>query len=373
VMPSRYLDSNGKYVLITGAGAGFGEGLSIALDKAGWYVLAGVRRDASIKPLQAKLSSRATVFQLDVTNEDDIRRCQQLVKSKVGNGGLHCLVNNAGISGGNAPEDMLPLSEFRDVFEVNYFGQIAMTKAMKEFIIDAKKNDPRYGRYVNVTSVAGIVAAPTMAAYTSSKHAFEAYSDVIRRELRAWNIPVTIVEPGFFDTNMVVHSKGHTDRILDNVTDEIANRWGEAYLNTNKFDFVVMTSEHPRKAIKDLLHAVTSVSPRRRYLPGLQASLLFYPASLMPASVQDVLTPLMGGLSRPNPISPHQRVNWVYYASDFITRSAMYVMNNIFKYRVDRGDESERMTYQKLQEKRKDSFSHTSVSAANSNGKPKGR
>lgn len=54
-------------------------------------------------------------------------------------------------------------------------GQVAITKAMKEFIIDAKKNDSRYGRFVNVTSVAGILAPPTMACYTSSKFAFGMY------------------------------------------------------------------------------------------------------------------------------------------------------------------------------------------------------
>ncbi|CAF4164372.1 unnamed protein product [Rotaria magnacalcarata] len=96
--PTLNIDPNGKYVLISGCDTGFGNGLAIELDKQGFYVLAGVFIPSSVNLLKDKLSSRATVFRLDITKEEDINAVYELVKEKTKV--LHALVNNAGVGTG---------------------------------------------------------------------------------------------------------------------------------------------------------------------------------------------------------------------------------------------------------------------------------
>lgn len=116
----------------------------------------------------------------------------------------------------------------------SFFGQVAITKALMPFIYQAKRNDKHYGRVVNVASVAGIIAPPTMGCYTASKFALESFSDAHRREMKAWNVPVILVEPGFFATKMVLESKGETDRILMSVTEQDVKNWSESYIQTER-------------------------------------------------------------------------------------------------------------------------------------------
>ncbi|CAF3354318.1 unnamed protein product [Rotaria sp. Silwood2] len=93
--PTPNIDPNDKYVLISGCDTGFGNGLAIELDKQGFNVFAGVYTPESVISLKEKLSSKATVFRLDITKKEDIDAAFELVnnKTKV----LHALVNNAGI------------------------------------------------------------------------------------------------------------------------------------------------------------------------------------------------------------------------------------------------------------------------------------
>ncbi|CAF2921352.1 unnamed protein product [Rotaria sp. Silwood2] len=93
--PTPNIDPNDKYVRISGCDTGFGNGLAIELDKQGFNVFAGVYTPESVISLKEKLSSKATVFRLDITKKEDIDAAFELVnnKTKV----LHALVNNAGI------------------------------------------------------------------------------------------------------------------------------------------------------------------------------------------------------------------------------------------------------------------------------------
>jgi hypothetical protein len=78
--PSPTIDPNGKYVLITGCDTGFGRRLAIELDKQGFNVLAGVLIPTNVTAFKEKLSSKATVFQLDITKQEDIDAAYDLVK-----------------------------------------------------------------------------------------------------------------------------------------------------------------------------------------------------------------------------------------------------------------------------------------------------
>src|SRR4051812_33652597 len=96
--PTPDINPTGKYVLISGCDTGFGNGLAIELDKQGFNVLAGVYNPDNQELLTRILSSRATVFKLDITKQEDIDAVYEMIsnKTKV----LHALVNNAGIGAG---------------------------------------------------------------------------------------------------------------------------------------------------------------------------------------------------------------------------------------------------------------------------------
>src|SRR5579871_6247920 len=119
--PTPNINPNGKYVLISGCDSGFGHGLAVELDQQGFNILAGVFVSDNITSLKNQLSSKATVFRLDITKQEDIDAAFELVKAKTNV--LHALVNNAGIAGGTYI-DWTSLEIIRKVMDVNFFGHV---------------------------------------------------------------------------------------------------------------------------------------------------------------------------------------------------------------------------------------------------------
>ena len=281
----KVINPHNKYILITGCDSGFGLSLAVELDRQGFNVLASVY-DARNKPINInQLSSNATVFKLDITNQQDIEESFHLVKNKTNH--LYGLVNNAGISDGGLI-DWVSLQSVRQVFEVNFFGHVAMTKTFLPLLL-AEKNS----RVINVSSAAGILAAAGASAYSSSKYAIEAFSDCLRREFAAWNLHVAIVEPGFMRTPIIegIDKKMHSLWAND-MDDETRARWGESYFLdwlTRGTDLATQTADDPMKVVRALCHALTNHRPSIRYRPGWQSSLFCFPLSMVPARLVDSL------------------------------------------------------------------------------------
>jgi NAD(P)-dependent dehydrogenase (short-subunit alcohol dehydrogenase family) len=283
--PPPSIDPRGKYVLITGCDSGFGYSLAIELDNRGFHVLAGVYNVNNKQTLTDRLSSRATVFILDITNQQDIDAAFVLVKSKTSS--LHGLVNNAGIGDGGLI-DWTSLACIRQVMEVNFFGHVAMTKTFLPLLL-TKPNSC----VVNISSAAGYLAAAGACAYSASKHALEAFSDCLRREMAVWNLHVSIIEPGFMRTPIIdgVSEKMRTNWI-DRTDNEAKERWGEAYFSdwlTEGRKLASQSADNPMKVVDAMCHAVTSSKPRIRYRPGWQSSLFCFPLSMAPTWMVDRL------------------------------------------------------------------------------------
>ncbi|CAF3074058.1 unnamed protein product [Rotaria sp. Silwood2] len=283
--PSPDINSRGKYVLISGCDTGFGNGLAIELDKQGFNVLAGVY-DPNNKDLLAKtLSSRATVFKLDITRQEDINAAYEMIskETKV----LHALVNNAGIgTGGHI--DWISVELMRKVMDVNFFGHVRMTKKFLPLLISKRDS-----RVVNICSVAGYLTKPGMSAYAASKYALESFSDCLRREMAVWGLRVSIIEPGFMRTAIV---EGHDESLRtlwDGLDDDVKDRWGEQFLDKQvqsiKNDIFMKNAENPAKVVQALKHAVMNTTPRIRYRPGWQSSCIMFPLSRCPAWLTDYL------------------------------------------------------------------------------------
>lgn len=286
LFPTPNINPGGKYVLISGCDSGFGHDLAVELDQQGFNVLAGVLLPDSVTSLKNTLSSKATVFRLDTTNQEEIDAAYDLVNSKTNT--LHALVNNTGMGAGGYI-DWATLEFMRKIIEANFFEQVTMTKRFLPLLI-AKRDS----RVVNICSVMGFTSPPGMSAYCAAKHALESFSDCLRREMYPWGLRVSIIEPAWFRTALI---QGHDRRLRElwnGLSLNVQNRWGESFFNELVRKSVtnspfIKNAEDPMKVVRALRHAVMNTKPRIRYRPGWQAKLIFYPISMLPVWLTDLL------------------------------------------------------------------------------------
>ena len=309
LFPPPNIHPTGKYVLISGCDSGFGHALAIELDKQGFNVLAGVYHEDSEESLTHQLSTRATVFRLDVTESEEIDAAYEMVKGKTSS--LHALVNNAGVGRGGLI-DWTPTDFIRQTMEVNFFGQVEMIKKFLPLLL-AKRGS----RVINMCSIAGYLAGPGTSAYSASKFAFEAFSDSLRREMHVWGLHVSIIEPGFMRTPIIEGHEHALKALWTELSQDTQDRWGEdffhllsAHIATDPF---ILNAENPHKVIKALQHAVMNSAPRIRYRPGWQSSLFFFPLSVLPAWIVDYLTIHVRGLNVP-PAGVLKQISWALHA-----------------------------------------------------------
>jgi len=184
-----------KHFLITGVSSGIGYAGAEALIGAGHHVFGSVRTaDDSARVMDA-LGENFTPLMFDVTDGAAIEAAAAQVEDTIGDNGLAGLVNNAGVGVGG-PLMHLTVDEIRYQFEVNVFGALAVTQAFLP-MLGARKPCPHPpGRIVNISSVAGKIAAPFVGPYSASKHALEGLSHALRRELLLYGVDVVIIGPG---------------------------------------------------------------------------------------------------------------------------------------------------------------------------------
>ncbi|MFL5781390.1 MAG: SDR family NAD(P)-dependent oxidoreductase [Thermoleophilaceae bacterium] len=174
-----------KAVLITGCSSGIGRAIAERLVAGGHRVYASARRPESIADLAEK---GCQTLELDVTDEDSMRSAVARVEEAEGAVGV--LVNNAGYGQSGAIE-ATPVDAVRRNFETNLFGYIRMA----QLVLPGMRRQ-RFGRIVNMSSVAGRVTMPGSGPYSATKFAIEAMSDALRFEVRGFGVDVAIVEPG---------------------------------------------------------------------------------------------------------------------------------------------------------------------------------
>jgi NAD(P)-dependent dehydrogenase (short-subunit alcohol dehydrogenase family) len=162
-------------------------------------VFGSVRKPADAERVQAELGERFTPLLFDVTDAVRVKTAVTRIQQTVGKNGLFGLVNNAGIAV-PGPLMHLTLDEMRHQLEVNVIGVLAVTQACLPLLGAAKNSPYSPGRIVNVSSVSGRTSYPFFGAYAASKHALEAMTDALRRELSIYDIDVIGVNPGPIQT-----------------------------------------------------------------------------------------------------------------------------------------------------------------------------
>lgn len=197
-------------VILSGCSSGFGLHAAVHLARRGLRVVATMRDPGKRERLDRAAAAAGVAIdlvQLDVADGRSIDRCVAEVTER--HGRIAGLVNNAGYGVGGFVHD-LTMEEIRAQFETNFFGLVALTKAVLPGMIERRR-----GRIVNVSSIGGRVALPIIAAYCASKFAVEGFSESLRYELLPFGVHVCLVEPGSFRTEIFEANRRMAARAYD--------------------------------------------------------------------------------------------------------------------------------------------------------------
>lgn len=189
-----------KIIWLTGASSGIGEALAYEFCKRGACVILSARRAEELERVRAQCvdPTRAKILPLDVADLETIPRKAEQARALFG--AIDILVNNAGITQrGRVVETEQRVLE--RVFQVNFFGAVALTRAVLPEMLER-----RAGHIVAVSSLAGRLPIPKYAAYCSSKSALNAYFDSLRAEVARKGIKVTLILPGFVQSDISKNS-----------------------------------------------------------------------------------------------------------------------------------------------------------------------
>lgn len=269
--------------MITGTSSGIGRACALRLARAGFRVFAGYRKDADAESLRAEAGRELEPIRLDVTDPDQIGAAAKRVEESVGTGGLHGLVNNAGIPV-TGPVEFVPLDDLRRQLEVNLVGQVAVTQALLPLIRAAR------GRVLNMTSVGGRVATPFMSPYHASKFGLEAVSDALRRELVPLGVDVCVIEPGSIATEIWSRGRESTEEVRARMPAEAERVYGAQLRAAAQAG--ERTGERgiaPEAVAEVVERALTAARPRTRYVVGRDARGLILAQAMLPARLFDRL------------------------------------------------------------------------------------
>lgn len=219
-----------EFVVVTGVSTGIGHAIAADLTSHGYHVFGSVRTEQDALRVKDELGEGFTPLLFDVTDGDAVRKAAAQVAEVAGEIGLAGLVNNAGIAVGG-PLMHLPADEMRRQLEVNVVGVLQVTQAFLPLL--GAQPDPPFeaGRIVNISSVSAHIAYPFMGPYAASKHALEAMSDSLRRELMVYGIDVILIVVGavatpIWDKIKSPHSESYTDAAFGPALQKMAEATG---------------------------------------------------------------------------------------------------------------------------------------------------
>jgi clavulanate-9-aldehyde reducatase len=189
---------DGRVAVVTGASSGIGEATARALSEAGAAVALGARRADRLEAVADSIDGRTLVREVDVSDEEQATRFVTDAAQELG--GLHILVNNAGVMLLGPVADQTT-DDWRRMIDVNLLGLLYCTHAALPLM-----GQNHAGDVVNVSSVAGRRAAAGAAVYNMTKFGVHAFSEALRQEALHAGIRVTTVAPGFVETELQGHN-----------------------------------------------------------------------------------------------------------------------------------------------------------------------
>jgi NAD(P)-dependent dehydrogenase (short-subunit alcohol dehydrogenase family) len=241
-----------KAVLITGASTGIGRNMAETLAAEGHFVYAGARKQADLDELNAIDNIQA--IRLDVTVQEEIDAAVETIKSE--GRGLYGLINNAGVLVAG-PLIEIDEEDLQFQMDVNVFGPYRVTKAFAPLIIESK------GRISTTGSISGILSGPFFGAYSISKHAVESYTDSLAAEMAKFDVQVSIIDPGNYNSRVVESMQARMKELgrsaQDSLYEEDMQRFIDMPGDRSQY-------KEPDEVSAAALHAMFDDNPKRRYM-----------------------------------------------------------------------------------------------------------
>jgi NAD(P)-dependent dehydrogenase (short-subunit alcohol dehydrogenase family) len=267
-----------KHILITGTSTGIGYNTAEVLCSRGHHVWAALRKPELMQRLSESFPHTLHVLKMDVTSQADIDAAFKQISASLGDSEF-VLINNAGIAIGG-PVESLPIEEWRRIFEVNFFAVVTITRTFLPLIRKSR------GRVINISSISGLIAAPFLGPYCTSKFAIRAFTDALRREVARFGVKVIGIEPGPIRTEIWGKSLRVSEAEEKKLTPELAEAYGPALKALRN---TVQRSEQEAVPVEEvsakIVLAVELRHPKVAYLVGaIQTQALmakFFPSSLL--------------------------------------------------------------------------------------------
>jgi NAD(P)-dependent dehydrogenase (short-subunit alcohol dehydrogenase family) len=241
-----------KAILVTGASTGIGRNMAETLAAEGHFVYAGARKQADLDALSAIDNIQG--IRLDVTVQAEIDAAVETIRKE--GRGLYGLVNNAGVSV-SGPLIEIDEDDMQFQMDVNLFGPYRVTRAFAPLIIESR------GRITTTGSISGILSGVLYGPYSMSKHAMEAFTDSLAVEMAKFDVRVSVIEPGNYNS-AIVGTK------LRRMAERGQTADGSLYVEEIR---QLMERPADRSIFKEpdevsaaLMHAMFDENPKRRYL-----------------------------------------------------------------------------------------------------------
>ena len=247
-------------VWITGASSGIGDALALTYNAKGYHTILSARRSEVLESIQKKLTHPEQSYLLPLDLEQHENAEAWYNQASAFTGSIDVLINNAGMGHlGTAIEMELDIE--RKVFEVNFWGAVALTKAVLPHMTSRNS-----GQIWTVSSILGHFGSPKLAAYAASKHAVVGYFESIQYELRKSEVHIGIVSPGFINTAVTLNSLGPDGVPIGK--NSVAQEKGMLPLDFALKFLKLSTKRRPKKHLLIGRYEIHSV-PFKRYLPKL--------------------------------------------------------------------------------------------------------
>jgi NAD(P)-dependent dehydrogenase (short-subunit alcohol dehydrogenase family) len=264
-----------KIAVVTGSSSGIGLVTCVELARSGYRVVATMRdlgRSGKLEEAATKAAvrERLDLRRVDITETDSLAGAVEAIVRD--HERIDVLVNNAGFSTGGFAEDMT-LPELRHQMETNFFGNVAMTKAVLPVM-----RRQLSGHIIQVSSVGGRASAPLLSSYNASKFALEGWSEALRIEVHSLGIRVVLIEPGDYDTDIWTRNVviGKQAMHPSSPNKERSQRFAE-FIKSR-----APKRRDPREVAQLIVRVAADPNPRLRYLIGPDAKMHLFFRALVP-------------------------------------------------------------------------------------------
>jgi len=255
-----------KIAIVTGASSGIGAATAELLADSGYKVYGTSRKGAQSGQRKYKMIA------LDVNSDESVEAALKEVIQQEGR--IDLVVNNAGfgVAAGGAEESSM--AQTQQIFDTNFFGVVRVIKAVVPYM-----RKQGQGRIINIGSILGLIPAPYMATYNATKHAIEGYSESLDHELRTRGIRVSVVEPGYTNTNF----EANAPQLDSHIEEYAVARKALAKI----LKAAVESGDDPKVVAKVVLKAANAANPKIRYAAGKLACQMSFMRRFAPAALFD--------------------------------------------------------------------------------------